>query len=111
MSRKNVEITPLSEKAAEPAPIKLRPGVVQAVALCAFAMILCILVVVTPIVRKAGKSFLMQLPANPFLLWWGSWLPRDMQLAQYSSNSKIATSELQFLLLMALAFIIYGLCA
>src|SRR6266851_6628483 len=111
MSSKNVDITPLSEKAAESAPIKLRPGAVQAIALCMLAMILCVLVSVTPIVRKAVKPFLMQLPANPFLLWWGSWLPGDMQLVQDSSISKIATNELQFLLLMALAFAIYGLCA
>jgi len=111
MSSKNVEITPLTEKSIELAPIKLRSGSVQAIALGALAMTLCILVAVTPIVRKAGKPFLMQLPANPYLLWWGSWLPRDMQLAQDSSISKIATNELQFLLLMAIAFIIYGLCA
>jgi hypothetical protein len=66
---------------------------------------------VTPIVRKDAKPFLMQLPANPFLLAWGSWLPRDMHLALDSSISKIATNELQFLLLMAVAFAIYGLCA
>src|SRR5712691_5837036 len=111
MTSKNVEITSLPEKPTEIIPIRLRSGATRAIALCTLAMVLCILVAVTPIVRKDAKPFLMQLPANPFLLAWGSWLPQDMHLALDSSISRIATNELQLLLLMMVAFAIYGLCA
>src|SRR6266704_3270518 len=80
-------------------------------ALCTLAFILCILMSVTPLLHLVGKTFLLPLPTNPLLLWWGSWIPANLHLAQVYWASMITTNAIEFLLLMALAFVIYGLCA
>ena len=111
MNRKNVEIAPLPADRGEQAPIMLKKAPLRAVALCMLAFILCILISVTPLLHLAGKTFLLPLPTNPFLLWWGSWLPANLQLASDYRASMITTNSIEFLLLMAFAFGVYGLSA
>src|SRR5881398_2232979 len=111
MNRKNVEIAPLPANPGEQAPIMLKKAPLRGLVLCMLAFILCILMSVTPLLHLAGKTFLLPLPTNPLLLWWGSWIPANLHLAQVYWASMITTNAIEFLLLMALAFVIYGLCA
>src|SRR5437868_11159548 len=111
MNRKNVEIAPLPANPGEQASIIPKKAPLRAVALCMLAFILCILISVTPLLHLAGKTFLLPLPTNPFLLWWGSWLPANLHLASAYRASMITTNSIEFLLLMALAFGVYGLSA
>ncbi len=111
MNRKNVEIAPLPTNPGKQAPIRPKKASLRAIALCMLAFILCILISVTPLLHLAGKTFLLPLPTNPFLLWWGSWLPANLQLASAYRASMITTNSIEFLLLMALAFGVYGLSA
>ena len=75
-----------------------------------FALILCTLISVAPLVRLAGVPF-YQLPTNFFLTLFGAWLPVDLGLAADARASQISTHALLFLSCMAIAFIIYGLFA
>src|SRR2546429_3625354 len=111
MNRKNVEIAPLPAHAGEQAPSMLKKAPLRGVVLCRLAFILCSLISVTPLLHLAGKTFLWPLPTNPFLRWWVSWLPANVQLASAYRASMITTNSIEFLLLMALAFGVYGLSA
>src|SRR5947209_17289181 len=111
MSRKNVEISPLPASSGGQAAVMPKKVPVQTITLCMLAFILCILVSVAPLLHLAGKTFLLTLPTNAFLLWWGSWLTVNLHLASVYRASMITTSSIEFLLLMALAFVIYGLAA
>jgi len=111
MSRKNVEISPLPAHPGEQAHIMLKKAPLRGLVLCMLAFILCILISVTPLLHLAGKTFLLPLPTNPFLLWWGSWLPANLQLASAYRASMITTNSIEFLVLMAFAFGIYWLSA
>src|SRR5438552_18926748 len=108
MSRKNIEIP---SNPTEQTPIMLKKAPARAIMLCMLAFILCILICVTPLLHLAGKTFLLPLPTNPFLLWWGSWLPANLHLASDYRASMITTNSIEFLVLMALAFGVYGLSA
>ena len=111
MNRKNVEIAPLPANPGEQASIIPKKAPLRGLVLCMLAFILCILISVTPLLHLAGKTFLLPLPTNPFLLWWGSWLPANLQLASDYRASMITTNSIEFLLLMAFAFGVYGLSA
>src|SRR5438105_14471569 len=111
MSRKNVEISPLLVNSGGQAAVMPKKVPVRAITLCMLAFILCILMSVTPLLHLAGKTFLLPLPTNPLLLWWGSWIPANLHLAQAYWASMITTNAIEFLLLMALAYVIYALCA
>ena len=111
MNRKNVEIAPLPANPGEQALIMIKKAPLRGLVLCMLAFILCILISVPPLLHLAGKTFLLPLPTNPFLLWWGSWLPANLHLASDYRASMITTNSIEFLLLMALAFGIYGLSA
>src|SRR5579859_3605715 len=111
MSGKNVELSPISGETPGIVSIEHQQASIRTIALCTLAFILCVLVSVAPLLRLAGKTFLLSLPTNPLLLFWGAWLPADLRLADTYRASMITTSSIEFLLLMALAFGIYSLCA
>src|SRR5712691_3184245 len=81
------------------------------------AFILCILLSVAPLSRLAGKSLQGHLqlgsyvPLGRLLAQAGSWLPNDLGLTTDQHASQISTNTIEFMLLMAVAFAIYGLCA
>lgn len=83
----------------------------RGIALCAGGLLLCILVSVSPLLHMAGKTFLLRLPTNPFLLSWGTWLPYNLHLMQPQRASMIATNTFEFLTLITLSFGLYVLCA
>lgn len=111
MSRTNADVSPSPARPGDLAPIEEQRAPIRAIAFCTLAFILCFLISVAPLLRLAGKTFLLSLPTNPLLLLWGSWLPSNLHLAATYRASVITTSTIEFILLMAIAFGIYGLCA
>src|ERR1700682_3601629 len=111
MSKKNIDVSPPIENSVATAATDQQQVPVRVIALCAVGILLCILVSVSPIFHLAGKTFLLSLRTNPFLLAWGSWLPYDLHLAQPQRASMIATNSIEFLVLIALSFGMYALCA
>ncbi len=111
MSKKNIDVSPPIENSVAAADTDQQQVPVRVVALCGVGILLCILVSVSPLLHLAGKTFLLSLRTNPFLLAWGSWLPYDLHLAQPQRASMIATNSIEFLVLIALSFGIYALCA
>jgi hypothetical protein len=79
--------------------------------LCALALILSILVSVAPLLHLAGKSYLLSIPTNPFLLLWGAWLPYDLHLTQPPRASMLDTNDISMAVLLLLQFTFYALCA
>ncbi len=75
------------------------------------AFILCVLVSVTPLTRLAGTTFLLGLPTNPLLISVGTWLPIDLGFSAQARASQLMTHTVLLLTVLALAFLIYALCA
>ena len=81
------------------------------ITLCTIAFIICTLLTVAPLSRIPDPVIHLQTPAGAFLSWFGSWLPGDLRLTANYFASQVNTNYIEFLLLIALAFAIYGLCA
>ena len=111
MTQKHVEEPPLSATNREQATVQWQPVSTRAIQACVLAFVLCILVMIAPLHRFSGTTLLLQLPTNILLLPWGTWLPSDLHLTPSHRASQLTTNIIEFLLLMALAFMIYGICA
>ncbi len=79
--------------------------------LCMFAFILCIALCATPLQRMANISFLAQVPISNVLTGMSAWLPSDFHMLQDIQRSRVTTGNGEFLLLVAFAYVLYGLCA
>ncbi|GCF10645.1 hypothetical protein [Dictyobacter arantiisoli] len=87
-------------------------------ALIGIAFVACFLLSIAAIVR-AGQLPLKGMgfdhveyftpPLSPFLTLWGAWLPDDLHLGNNHIKSLYLTDNLEILLLLACAFLIYGL--
>jgi hypothetical protein len=88
-----------------------QPSSILAIALCTFAFLVCILFTVAPLSRIADPVIHLQTPGGTFLSWFGSWLPNELPLNADHLASQVNTNYIDFLILIALAFVIYGLCA
>src|SRR6266498_2804937 len=75
------------------------------------AFMLCFLLSITPLNRLAGATFLQALPTNILLISVGTWLPIDLGFSSNAYDSQVTTHVVLLLALIALAFLIYGLCA
>lgn len=82
-----------------------------AMPLFALAFILSLWSIVTPLHRQGIPTPLLGLPTNGVLSAVGAWLPNDLHLTANRHDSFISSNNLEFLLLIALACVIYGLCA
>jgi hypothetical protein len=78
---------------------------------CSLAFVITFLVMVAPLSRLSGVSITSQMPLRKLIARAGFWLPRDLHLDPNLHNSQSGTNIVEFLLLIAVAFIIYGLCA
>ncbi len=110
MSKKELEVL-APEGLSVTAPGKSQEASARGVLFCIVVSILCTLISVAPLLHLAGKTFLLSLPTNPILLWWGSWLPSYVRVANTYRASMITTNDIEFLLLTVITFITYGLCA
>jgi hypothetical protein len=88
-----------------------QPSSIMTIALCTFAFLVCILLTVAPLSRIADPVIHLQTPGGTFLSWFGSWLPNRLPLTTNYLASQVNTNYIEFLTLIALAFVIYGLCA
>ncbi len=77
-------------------------------ALCTLAFVGCILLTVAPLSRIPDPIIHLQTPAGTYLAWSGAWLPNDVGLTANHVASQASTNYLEFLMLIALAFVIYG---
>lgn len=111
MLKKNVEEPLLLPEMTQRIATKPQPVWSKPMLLCTFAFILCILLSVTPLHQLPGTPFLLQLPTSRFLELWGGWLPSDFHWIKDHRASQISTNTIEVLLLIALAFVIYGLSA
>jgi len=113
MIEKNVEARNSPEKQAETAPAKQSESrnSTLAIVLCAIAYVLCILLTVAPLSRIPDPVIQLQTPLGAILAQVGAWLPIDLGLTANQQASQANTNYIEFLVLIALAFVIYGLCA
>ena len=88
-----------------------RPSSILNIAFCTIAFIICTLLTVAPLSRIPDPVIHLQTPAGAALSWFGSWLPGDLSLTADRFASQVNTNYIEFLILIALAFAIYGLCA
>lgn len=79
--------------------------------LCAVAYALCALLMAAPLSRAYDPVLRLQVPLGDLLTQVGAWLPANWGLGPITRYAQTNTSILQFLGLIALAFVIYGLCA
>lgn len=79
--------------------------------LCMLAFILIFLVIVAPKQRMAPTPTTAHIPLGSLLVKAGAWLPNDLHLSPDLYSSQISTGNIEFLLLIAVAFGVYGLCA
>lgn len=113
MIEKNTEEVHFSEKFSVSTYTKQPAGVRQtrAIVFCTIAFVLSILLTVAPLSRIPDPVIQLQTPLGTLLAQVGMWLPGDLGLAADPQASKASTNYIEFLALIALAFIIYGLCA
>ncbi|MHB8599268.1 MAG: hypothetical protein ACYDER_20955 [Ktedonobacteraceae bacterium] len=78
---------------------------------CMLIFIFCIAATVAPLQRLASTPLLSGLSTNGFLEAWGAWLPVDLHLVSNVQTSQISTNNLEFFLLITLAFVMYGISA
>ena len=79
--------------------------------LCAIVYVLCALVMAAPLNRAYDDLLRLPVPLGDWLVRVGAWLPAKWGLGATQIQAQTNTSRLQFLALMALAFIVYGVCA
>jgi len=79
--------------------------------LCTIAYVLCVLVMAAPLNRIVDPVIRLQLPFGAWLTRVGAWLPINLGISSNAQASQTNTSILEFLSLVALLFVVYGLCA
>src|SRR5579863_340813 len=72
------------------------------------ALVICTLLMVSPLSRVVGSPIITGLSTSKILEQWGAWLPANFHLATDQKNSVLSTNIILFLLLTAIAFIIYS---
>ncbi len=75
------------------------------------ALILCALFMAAPMTRLAGTPVSALIPGGSILVKAGSWLPGNLHIAPDAYSNQIGTGNVEFLLLMAVALGVYGVCA
>lgn len=95
----------------EQTPTKQHIAWLWAMSCCMIAFILSILMSIAPLNNLVSTQFPWQLPISKLLLVWGAWLPSDFHWLPNQHDSQVSTSNIEFLVLIALAFVIYALFA
>ena len=79
--------------------------------LITFIFLVCILISIAPLQRMAPAPLLASLPLSRLLILAGSWLPTNLHMVANVRDAQGLTGNGEFLLLIALAFILYGVGA
>jgi len=82
----------------------------RAIILCTAVFILCIAISIAPLSRLAGADYFRGVSISGFLTTIGAWLPSDLHLASDAHASSMSTNTIIFMLIVALAFLCYGIC-
>ena len=78
---------------------------------CMIAFVLCFLIIIAPLQRLASTPVTAHIPLGSLLVKAGAWLPNNLHLSPDLHSSQVATGNIEFLLLMVVAFGVYALCA
>src|SRR5260370_11075917 len=118
MIEKNIEELDPAEQQTKSKPA-IEPGgraSTLVIIFCAMAFVLCILLTVAPLsripdpVQLQNPVLQLQTPFGPPLAQLRAWLPNDLGLSANHLASQANTNYIDFLALIALPFVIYGLC-
>ncbi len=105
LSKKTGEVVPGAYTAAQVPPAwSLIPALG-----CTLAFITCILLSVTPVFNMNGLDIHNRISIK--LAWFGKWLPSDLKFTKDYYVSRQNTGYLELMLLLALMFVAYILCA
>src|SRR5947209_2334595 len=106
------QVSTTSSRASSPVQTPPRHWPLRTWVMPLFAMLflLCLWSIVTPLSRLSTPLPLRQLPTNGVLSAIGSWLPSDLHLTTNKHFSTLNTDNIEFLLILAVACGIYGLC-
>ena len=72
---------------------------------CLVVYIACFAFMIAPLQRRIGTPLMALLPISKFLVLLGSWLPSNLHILPNAADSYISTNNLEFLFLVALAFV------
>lgn len=111
MIKKDIEAARSTPEQSEKALKKPTFVTELVILLGAFALILCILLMAAPLQRLASTPTSAHTPGGNFLVQAGSWLPSNLHITRDPYGNQLGTGNVEFLLLMAIAFGIYGVCA
>src|SRR5579884_4189391 len=103
-------ITP-PEQVSKTAPVSNKRFNLHPVFLCTAGFVACVLFMAAPLNRIHDPVIRLQTPLGGLLTAPGSWLPKDLGFTSNAIVSQSDTGYVEFLLLIALMFLIYGLCA
>ncbi|HLL80349.1 MAG TPA: hypothetical protein VKT25_12665, partial [Ktedonobacteraceae bacterium] len=76
---------------------------------CLVVYIACFAFMIAPLQRRIGTPLMTLLPISKFLVVLGSWLPANLHILPNAADSYVSTNNLEFLSLVALAFVFYGI--
>lgn len=111
MIEKPLEERSPTEIAAKSPATTVAPWLILPPVVCTIAFVLCVLFMVAPLSRIPDPVIHLQTPLGGLLAQAGSWLPNDLSLVANAQASQANTNYLDFLGLIALMFVIYGICA
>ena len=111
MIEKQDDVIQVPEKEASAAATTRKTPSLVAPVLCAIAYMLCALLMAAPLSRAYDPVLRLQVPLGDWLVRIGAWLPANWGLGSTQIQAQTNTSMLQFLGLIALAFVVCGLCA
>jgi hypothetical protein len=106
-----IEKTALAQPASARKAARYSAIAEPALLLCAGALVLCTAFMAAPLQRLAGTPTSAHMPGGHTLVGLGSWLPNNLHLSFDAYFNWLGSANVDFLLLMAAAFVIYGLCA
>ena len=110
IEKRDEAIQAQSIQSATPDTHRIVPSLIAPI-LCAIAYTLCVLLMAAPLSRAYDPVLRLQVPLGSLLTQVGAWLPANWGLGSIARGSQTNTSMLQFLGLIALTFIAYGVCA
>lgn len=108
-SVKTAEELPPSSSSSEDVHPARKLTLPLSILLAGLAFVICTLLMVAPLSRVVGSPIIARLSTSHILEIGGAWLPANFHLATDQKNSVLSTNIILFLILTAIAFIIYGL--
>lgn len=110
-SVKTAEGLPPSSLNSQDVHPSCKPVLPLSILLAGLALVICTLLMVTPLHRMVGTPLIARLPTSKLLDVWGLWLPTNFHFPTDHINSQISTNITIYLFLTAIAFIIYAFSA